>query len=129
MTTEHFPSPRRSWPKKFAAAFRGIGMGMRGQASFAIHIPAALLVVLAGAYWRVTVTEWCLLALCITAVLAAEVFNSALETLAKEIDKKSNPHLAAGLDIASGAVLFTAIGAVVVGAVIFVPRLLAIVGW
>ena len=129
MTTEQFSPPRRSWPKKFAAAFRGIGLGMRGQASFAVQIPVAGLVVFAGAYWRVTVTEWCLLALCITAVFVAETFNSALETLAKAIDNKSNSHLAAGLDIASGAVLLTSIGAAIVGAVIFVPRLLAIVGW
>lgn len=129
MATEPFTPPRRSWPKKFAAAFRGIALGMRGQSSFAIHIPVAALVVIAGAYWRVTVTEWCLLALSITAVLAAEIFNCVLETLAKALDDRPNPHLAAGLDIASGAVLLTAIGAAIIGAVIFVPRLLALVGW
>lgn len=116
--SEPYQPPKRSWPRKFADAFRGLWIGVRGQSSFIVHFVAAALVVTAGAILRVNLTQWCLLALCITIVMAAEMFNSALETLSKAIDDQPNDHLARGLNIASAAVLITALGAVAVGAVI-----------
>lgn len=123
-----FDPPRRSWLKKFADAFAGIAIGVRGQASFVVHLVCAAIVVAAGVWLKVNPTEWCLLVLCIAVVLAAEMFNSALERLAKALDDEENPHLAAGLNIASAAVLLAALGAAVVGAIIFVPKLLALFG-
>ena len=64
-------------------------------------------------------TEWCLLLLCITIVLAAEMFNSALESLAKAVADKPDPHVGRALNIGSAAVLIAAIGAATVGAIIF----------
>ena len=63
-------------------------------------------------------TEWCLLILCIAVVMAAELFNSALEQLAKAITEEKNSHIRNGLDIASGAVLVAAIGAAVIGVLV-----------
>jgi diacylglycerol kinase (ATP) len=68
------------------------------------------------------------LVLCITVVQAAELFNSALECLAKAIDTNHNPHIADALDLAGGAVLVTAIGAATVGAIVFVARAIAMFG-
>ena len=59
----------------------------------------------------------------IVVVLAAELFNSALETLVPAITRDHDEHVARALDIASGAVLCLACGAVVVGVAIFVPYL------
>lgn len=125
--TDRDRPPKRTWPQKFRDAFRGVWLGVRGQSSFAVHLTVAVLVVAAAAVLRVSMTEWCLLTLCITLVLAAEMFNSALESLSKAIDVKHNLHLADGLDIGSAAVLVSALGAAVVGAVIFLPRLAALV--
>ena len=93
----------RSWLQKFAAALRGIIVGIRGQSSFVVHFIIAALVVVAGVVLTVDRYEWCLLALSITLVLAAEMFNSALESLAKAIDVEHNLHLADGLDVGSAA--------------------------
>ena len=82
------------------------------------------MVVLLGAILRMSWIEWSLLVTCIFAVLTAEMFNSALETLAKAIDTRRNPHLADGLNIASSAVLLSSIGAVIVGAIVFTGRLI-----
>lgn len=124
-----FQPPRRSWPGKFRDAALGVWRGMRGQCSFAVHLPAAALVIVAGAVLGVDRVEWCLLALCITIVLAAEMFNSALETIAKAIDHRYNRHLAEGLDIASGAVLIAALGASCVGLLVLGRRLGELLGW
>ena len=102
---------------------------MRGQSSFAVHVPMAVLVIVAGFALRVTLIEWCLLILAITLVLAAELFNSALESLAKAIDVEHNLHLADGLDIGSAAVLVTALGGAAVGAIVFAYRLGQMLAW
>ena len=51
--------------------------------------------------------------------MAAELFNSAIERLAREVDREHNPNVGVALDIASGAVLVAAVGAAIVGSLIF----------
>jgi diacylglycerol kinase len=119
----------RSWPAKFRDAFRGLWLAVRSERSFAVHLPMAAAVIVAAALLRVGLTEWCLLGLCITAVLAAEAFNTAVERLAQEIDGQHNSGIAAALDIASGAVLVTALGSAAVGGTIFVHRLGILLQW
>lgn len=67
-----------------------------------------------------------MLTLCVGSVLAAELFNSALERLAKAITVEDNEHLRIALNIASGAVLTASLFAASVGLVIFVPYVLAL---
>ncbi len=118
----------RSWIAKFAHAFRGMKTGVRGQSSFFVHFFAATAVIVAGLVFQVTRVEWCLLSLAIAGVLAAEMFNSALEQLVRAIAQAYDPHVGRALDIGSAAVLIAAFGSVVVGLLIFGPRLLALVG-
>lgn len=125
----NFEPPKQSWPCKFAAAGRGVWLGMRGQNSFLVHLPAAVAVVVAAAFLRVSRIEWCILTICISVVLMAELFNSALESLAKVVDDEYNQRLADCLDIASGAVLIGAVGAAASGAIVFVSHLAELLGW
>ncbi len=127
--SDTYRPPKRSWPRKFRDAFRGMWRGIRGQSSFVAHFFVAALVIAAGFALNVSRVEWCVLALCITIVLAAEMFNSALESLAKAIDAGHNLHLEDGLDIASGAVLVTAIGAAAAGATVFIYHLFVMLQW
>ncbi len=122
-------SEERSWRRKFANAFRGVHRSVRGQSSFFVHFFAAALVVAAGVVLRVSWIEWCLLILCIGLVLAAETLNTALEALARAVDRQPNPHLRDALDISSGAVLMASAAAAIVGLVILGGRLLTLLGW
>jgi diacylglycerol kinase len=122
-------SPRRSWRDKFRDAFRGMGVGARGQRSFVVHLLIAALVVALAINLRVSLGEWCLLLLCIASVLTAEMFNSALESMAKAITHESHPHLGDSLDIASAAVLVASLGAALVGTIVFANRLAILLGW
>jgi diacylglycerol kinase len=122
-------SPERCWVRKFRDAFRGVSAGVRGQSSFFVHFFIAALVVAAGAVLRVILIEWCLLLLCIAGVLTAEMFNSALESMAKAITGESDPHLGNSLDIGSAAVLLASLGATVVGTIIFANRVGILLGW
>ena len=129
MSSESPFEPQRGWLAKFRNAWRGMIASMRGQSSFAVHAVVTLLVILCGFAFGLTRIEWCLLILCITLVAALETINSALEQLAKAVDTNFNPRVGRALDMASGAVLFGAIGAATVGLVIFVSRLLSALDW
>jgi diacylglycerol kinase len=116
-------APERGWSEKFADAFRGVKVGLRGQVSFCVHLFFTVAVILAGTVLKMELLEWCLLALCITTVLAAEMFNTALESMARAITDDVRPELGNALDIGSAGVLLSALGAVVVGSIIFLHRL------
>ncbi|MCR9116163.1 MAG: diacylglycerol kinase [bacterium] len=114
----------RTWWNKFADAFAGMWVGMRGQSSFAVHFAVAVIVVIAAAALQMSLERWCLLILCIAVVMSAELFNSSLEIIAPAIDEEYNERLRDSLNIASAAVLVAALGASVVGAIIFIARII-----
>ena len=111
-----------SWPAKFACAFRGVYIGVVGQSSFIVHIAFTVAVLLAGYWLQVSRLELCVLILCISLVVAAELMNSAIEALAKAVDEKPNEYLRNSLDMASGSVLLAALGASATGLIIFVRQ-------
>ena len=121
--------PDRTWPAKFRDAFHGLSLGLRGQSSFYVHIFATVLVLAAGFMLHLNSTEWSLLAICVTVVFTAEMFNTALEQLARAVSDMHHPHLGAALDLGSAAVLLAAAGASVVGAIVFLRRLGPMLGW
>jgi diacylglycerol kinase len=119
---------RRPWRDKFRAAFKGLKLGVRGHSSFFVHFFFTAAVLAAAAAFGCDRTEWCLLAGCIGAVLTAELFNSALETLFRGLDEETRDRVWPSLDIAAGAVLLASITASVIGCLVFVPRLARLLG-
>ena len=119
---------KRTWAGKFGDSFRGLFRAVITESSFAAHLPAAVAAVACGWFCGLSAGEWCFVALAIGAVLAAETFNSSIEMLAKALDSGPDERIRDALDMASGAVLVTVGTAIVVGLVIFGPRLLAVIG-
>jgi diacylglycerol kinase len=119
----------RRIPARLGFALRGVFTAFRLDQSFVEHLASAIPVVAAGIVLRVNLLEWCLLALCITAVVAAEMFNTAIEQLAKAVHPEQSPLIGASLDIAAGGVLIASLGAAVVGCAIFGFRLGIMLGW
>jgi diacylglycerol kinase len=115
---------RRSWAHKFRAAFRGIKVGVRGHSSFSVHFFFTALVLAAAVVLRCDKFEWCILLGCIGLVLVAELFNSAVETLFRELDEATRDRAWPALDVAAGAVLLASITASIVGAIIFLSKLI-----
>jgi diacylglycerol kinase len=122
-------SPARGWNEKFRDAFRGVKVGLRGQDSFFAHLFMAAAVVGAGAVLSVSLWQWCILVLCIAAVFTAEMFNTALESMARAISQEVHPDLGNALDIGSAAVLVASVGAAIGGAIVFISRLGILLGW
>src|SRR5262245_27603679 len=114
---------QRTWRAKFQNAFRGVRFGLSEQTSFLAHTIVACLVVAAGLFFRVNAGEWALLAGCIGLVFVAELFNTSLEWFARAVTEEHDERIGKALDVASAAVLLASIVSVVVGAIIFLPRL------
>jgi len=118
--------PPRSWLGKFADAFRGLFEAVRTQSSFAAHIPVAVAAVALAAWLDISPVEWCLVALAIGLVIMAEVFNTAVEALARAVGRYPDDDLRDALDHASGGVLVAVLTAVMIGLIVLGPRLWAL---
>ena len=108
----------------FRYAFAGIGRLFGTQPNARVHLAVALGVVVAGFYFGLSFIEWSCIALAIFMVLAAEAFNTALEDLTDLVSPERHPLAGHTKDLAAAGVLLTATGAVVVGVLIFLPRLM-----
>lgn len=105
----------------FRYAFRGIATMFRSEPHASLHLIAAILVIAAGIYWRITPSQWCLCLLCIGAVFSAEAINTAIEALADRVSPEKHPLIEKAKDVAAAAVLIAAITAAIIGLIIFLP--------
>jgi diacylglycerol kinase len=65
--------------------------------------------------------------MCVGMVWTAELFNSAIETLVRDLDTEARTRLRPALDIAAGAVLVCSICAAVIGTIVFCHGLAALI--
>ena len=105
----------------FGYAFKGIASLLKREHNAWIHCMAIVVVTLAGFYFGITRTEWCIVCLCFGMVLAAEGFNTAIERLVDLVSPDFHPVAGDVKDVAAGAVLICAIAAAIIGMIIFIP--------
>lgn len=107
--------------RSFGYALAGVAALFRTQVHAWIHLSAATIVVALAAWCDVARGEWAALVGCIAIVLAAEAFNSAIEFLTDLASPQYHPLAKKAKDTAAAAVLVCAIGAAVVGGLVFWP--------
>lgn len=112
--------------KSFIVAFRGIGFAIKEQLNMKIHLLAVLVVSVAGLYFHIAAMEWAIVILCFMVVITAEIINTAIEEIVNFISPEYNIIAGKIKDIAAGAVLCAAIGAIFVAFIIFKKYLFAI---
>lgn len=112
--------------KSFADALNGILYAIRSEKHMKFHLLATILVVAAGWFFDISFTEWCAIILCIGGVITAEVFNTAFEQLVNLVSPQYNVVAGRVKDLAAGAVLVFSISALVVGLIVFVPKIISI---
>jgi diacylglycerol kinase len=110
--------------KSFGCAFNGLKMVLISQQNFRIHIAVIIIVCTAGVFSQLTASEWCIIVMTIFLVLAMETMNTAIEKLVDFISPGFHEQAGIVKDIAAAAVLLSAAAAVIVGLIIFMPRLL-----
>lgn len=131
---ERKPRADRGWHRarnlaeSFRFAWQGLRLAFRTQRNLRIDLAAALAAVVAAWVLELPPGESALVVLAAAAVIAAELFNSALEALVDLVQAQADPLARRAKDMAAAAVLVLAVGAAVVGGVLFLPRLVGLLG-
>jgi diacylglycerol kinase (ATP) len=111
--------------ESFACAFRGIAALLGSEVHARIHLVATVAVIALGWWCAITPGEWIAVVLSIGLVWVAEALNTAIEYVADLAHPDEHPEVKKLKDLAAAAVLFASIIALVVGLLIFWPRLCA----
>jgi diacylglycerol kinase (ATP) len=132
------PAPERLRPPEgllrrrvasFGHAVRGVGSALRSEVHLRLHAAATVVVLGLGLYFDLARLEWALVALAVASVWAAELMNTAVEALTDLASPDYHPLAGKAKDVAAGAVLLAALGALAVGLLVFGPRLWALRPW
>lgn len=118
----------RRFGRGFAYAWNGIRAAVQQERNFRFHLCAACYAFVAAWLAGLSAVEWCLIVLCIASVLGMELMNSAVE---RAVDKPDTTHwwsAGAAKDMAAGAVLVVAVGALAIGLLLIVPKWMALWG-
>lgn len=107
----------------FNYAFHGIYLLIRNEHNAWIHCFITVCVLAAGFLTGLSCMEWIAICLCIGMVFAAEAINSSIEALADRVSPAYDEAIKRTKDLSAGAVLILAIISVVVGFLIFIPKL------
>jgi diacylglycerol kinase (ATP) len=110
--------------RSFGFAFNGIHDLIQSEQNARVHLFMSFCVIVAGFLFGLSAMEWCMVALCIGMVFAAEAFNTVIEKLTDHLFPHRHETARVAKDIAAGAVLFTAVMAAVCGILIFLPKLM-----
>jgi diacylglycerol kinase len=123
--------PHKNGWAKFAAgfgyAFTGLWYALRTQVNMRVHLSIAALAILLGILLRISTVEFAIIFVVITIVFVAEMFNTVFELSVDLFSPEYHPLAKIAKDVAAGAVLLSAIFAVVIGLLIFGPRLWALI--
>ncbi|AKG35742.1 diacylglycerol kinase [Paenibacillus durus] len=110
--------PKRFW-KSFWYAAQGLRQAFRTEMNMKVHTCFAVVVLLFATLLRVPPGDWMLLLLAITLVLAAELINTAIESVVDLVSPEVHPLAKAAKDTAAGAVFLAAVFAVIAGIYVF----------
>lgn len=107
----------------FKYAIDGFISSFKTERNMKIHVLAMIVVVALGLFLKLDKIEWSIIIIAIVTVISAELFNTAIETIVDMITPEKNDKAKLAKDISAAAVLILAIGAAIVGAIIFIPRI------
>ena len=120
-------NPRQEYKKlinSFKYAIEGIISSFKTERNMKIHVLAMIVVIALGLFFKLNKVEWCFIIIAIASVISAELFNTAIETVVDMVSPEKNPKAKLVKDIAAGAVLVVAIGAAIIGFIIFGPQII-----
>ena len=115
-----------SWKERgnsFTYAWDGIKAVLRTEHNTWIHLALTVVALALGFVLKISAGEFMGLIIVTTMVWTAEIFNTAIEKTMDFISKEKHPQIKLVKDLAAAAVLITALSAIVVGAIIFIPKL------
>jgi diacylglycerol kinase (ATP) len=119
------PQTTRMLIRSFGYAFEGVAYILRTQRNARIELVIGIAAVALAAWLGISAVEWAVLVLTIAFVVGLEWINTSLELAISLASPERHPSAKAAKDVAAASVLLGAVISVVVGLLLFVPRLLA----
>lgn len=110
----------------FVCAARGIKEAIKTEANLKFDILFAIIIIACGFFFRINMVEWIVCILTIGVMLFAEVMNTAVEAVVDLYTREKNEQARKAKDISAGAVLVLAIVSAVIGAIIFIPKIISL---
>jgi diacylglycerol kinase len=110
--------------QSFRHAFNGIRSFLRSEPNGRIHFVATIVVIIAGVWFHCSLAEWAILIIVMAMVWLTEMLNTSIEKIMDHITPEQHPGVKRIKDIAAGAVLIAALAAAIVGALIFIPKII-----
>lgn len=109
--------------KSVGYAIRGAMVLLKKEASIKVQFFLALLITAAGFYFDISLTEWIVQLLAIGLVMSIEGINTAVEEIANFIHPEHNNKIGLIKDIAAGSVFFASVFAIIIGLIIYLPKI------
>ena len=110
--------------RSFYYAFQGIIQCIKLEKNMAIHFSIILLVIMFGIYFHISTIEWFVCIILFGMVVSLELVNTSLENTIDICMPKLHPKAKIAKDTSAGAVLVAAITSVIIGLMIFVPKII-----
>jgi diacylglycerol kinase len=110
--------------KSFKYAIEGLIYSIKFNRNFKTHLLAALIVIVASVFFHVKASEAEILGVLILLVILSEMINSSIEEMTDLITREHREEAKIAKDVAAGMVFVAAIGAAIIGVIIFVPYIL-----
>lgn len=105
----------------FNHAFRGLFNLVKTERNFKIQLLILFFVILLGFFFHITTAEWIFVIFSSIIALSLEALNSSVEKLTDEVSLQQSPKIKWIKDVSAAAVLIAALGAAIVGCIIFLP--------
>ena len=109
--------------KSIGFAFKGAYHLIKNEASIKVQFVIGIVMTIAGFYFQLSITEWIIQILVITLIMAIEGINTAIEEIANFIHPEFHKKIGLIKDISAGAVFLFAIGAIIIGLIIYLPKI------
>jgi len=110
--------------RSFGYAFNGLRILIREEENAKIHLLAALCVLIAGVFLKISQIEWIAIILAIGLVISLEAINTSIENISDFVSPEKHMWIKKIKDLSAAGVLIGAITAAIVGLIIFIPKLL-----
>lgn len=120
MIQKHTMSIRHAW--------HGIMWAFRTQPNYKIHFLLSVVTILGGLILKISYIEFLILFVFIIVGLTVETINTSIEQTTDAIDKTWREDIKFAKDLAAGAMLIFSFGAFIIALIIFVPRILNLIG-
>jgi undecaprenol kinase/diacylglycerol kinase (ATP) len=109
--------------KTFRFALSGLRWFFTSEVKSRIHLLCAIAAVIIGIVLKISVLQWTIITLVIGLVFVVEILNTCIELIVDRVDKEFSEIAKRIKDLAAGAVFISAIAALVIGFMIFLPRI------